>query len=119
MSHFPRTVVPVTILSGASLSGAGYIGLGRLVGIEMPATWTTATLTFQGANDDAATYRNVYDGTGSETEFQAAASRLITVDEYGGATWVKIRSGTSGSPVNQNADRILNLIVEKRTFGAS
>ena len=41
------SVSSATIANGASLSGAVYVGNRRLIGIQMPAAWTAAVLTFQ------------------------------------------------------------------------
>lgn len=100
------------IAASAALSNAVYVGAGKLVAIITPASWDAATLTFQGSADGV-TYNNIYDGTGSETEFQADAARLISVDDYSGTLWIKVRSGTSGSPVNQSVERDLVLVIQR------
>ena len=105
-----------TIANGASLSGAvdvtSFIDVGNPspVGIIMPASWTTADLTFQ-ASQNCSTYTNLYDALGNEYTVKAAASRFILLDRtaFVGFRCFKIRSGTSGSPVNQGAQRILTV----------
>lgn len=112
-------VVPAAIASGQSLSDAIDLGGGRLVGIDMPAAWTAANLTFQSSfNGDvqqiAATWNNVYDDLGVEVVVQAAASRAIRLGNPGlflGQRWIKIRSGTGAAPVNQAGVRALQLIL--------
>lgn len=110
------TTPTVTILSGQSLSGPGYIGAGQLVAIQMPAAWDAADLTFQGSVDGT-NFFNLFDGGGNEVDFQAAASEQITVDKFRGAIWIKVRSGTSGTPVNQTANRVITLQVSKDSIG--
>jgi hypothetical protein len=110
----------VTIASGASLSGAAHIGFalsgggsrGTLVGIQMPSAWTAASLTFQASNDGT-TFTNLYDAAGNEVSVTTDASRWIALDpaDFAGITHLKVRSGTSGTAVNQGADRVLTLIV--------
>lgn len=113
--------VPVTILSGQSLSAevdlVRFIDVGgpRMCAISMPAAWTAASLTFQVSYDNGVTYQNVYDSNGNEYTVSAAAGSYILLDP---ATFItlgkfKIRSGTAGSPVNQAADRTLNVIYAK------
>lgn len=104
----------MTIAESESLSGKAYIGHGKLVAILMPAAWDAATLTFQGS-PDGETFRDIHDGTGSETEFQADVDRHISVDDYAGAPWIKVRSGTSGAAVAQSAAREIVLLVQKFT----
>jgi len=102
----------LTIAEGASLSGAIDCTRGRYPGrIVMPAAWTAAALTFQ-VSDDGTTYRNLYDEYGTEVTVQAAASRDIRLEpaNWFTARYLKIRSGTSGTPVNQAAARTLTVI---------
>ena len=103
----------LTILNGASLSGALDLTIsgGPPVGIQMPAAWTAANLTFQ-VSFDGTTYQDFYDSAGTEIAVTAAAARFIALDptNYFGVRFVKIRSGTSGVPVNQLADRAIILV---------
>lgn len=104
------TTTTVTIANGASLSAAINLAGEGVLSIRMPAAWTTANLTFQ-ASTDGTTYNDVYDEFGTEYTVTAAASRHILVDpsKFAGATYLKVRSGTTGTPVNQGADRSLVL----------
>jgi hypothetical protein len=110
-----RSTTAVTIPNGASLSaGVGepvQLGNASLVGIIMPAAWTAASLTFQGSNDGT-NFFNIFDVNGAEYVASAAASRYIPVDpvDFSGVNYLKLRSGTSGTPVNQGADRIITLV---------
>ena len=105
----------VTIANGASLSGAATITRGfALVGIEMPAAWTAATITLQvaTATGASATFNNVYDTAGELALSQPAASRFLALPAtlLLGAVQVKVRSGTSGAAVNQGAARDVKLV---------
>jgi hypothetical protein len=103
-------VTTVTISNGQSLSPAIDLGTARLARIGMPASWTTANLTFQSSTDNV-TYRDLYDAYGNEYTVQAAAGRsiLINLADFLSIRYLKIRSGTSGTSVNQSADRVLTL----------
>lgn len=102
----------VTIASGASLSGAADLKGRKLVGIIMPSTWTTASLTFQGSIDGT-NYFNVYDGA-TERALIVSTSyySALNIGDWVGFRYLKVRSGTSGTPVNQGADRVLTLVVQ-------
>lgn len=99
----------VTIADNASLSSAIDLGGRGLTAIIIPSTWVTATVvTFQ-VSIDGATYYNVYynaSGTLTEYSVPVAASRYIPMDQtkFFGVRFLKIRSGTSGSPTNQTED---------------
>jgi hypothetical protein len=116
MSQFNIFQLPDTILSGQSLSAGGQPNGLEIVGCVMPAGWDTATITFQGSMDGA-TWQNLYDETGGEVTLQAAAGRYIVVPPalMAGLPWVRVRSGTSGTPVNQTADRLLTWLI--RNYG--
>lgn len=107
-----RSLTLAVITSGVSLSTAVNIDPYRLVGIAMPATWTAANLTFQASHDNGTTYNNLYDDLGTEMTVTAAASRYITLDPavFAGINYLKVRSGTSGTPVNQGGDRTITLV---------
>ena len=98
-----------TIANAGNLSAAVYVG-NTPVRITMPAAWTTANLTFQ-VSQDGTTFYNKYDQHNTEFEVKAAASRSIDLDPGGwlAAPYLKIRSGTSGTPVAQDAERLITL----------
>ena len=100
-----------TIANGASLSDAIDLGGTSLTGLLLPATWTTADITVQ-ASVDGNAFVNVYNDLGGETLIKAAASRLVTLDpaQFMGFSHVKLRSGTSGTPVNQASEREITLL---------
>ncbi len=103
--------VTVTISSGQSLSGAANIGKGVIVGFAVP-TITNAALTFQGSADGD-TYYDVYDDDGTtETSIGASTgARFVEAPTaLVGLPFIKVRSGTTGSGVNQGADRAIVVI---------
>ena len=104
----------VTIGAAASLSDAEDMKGRRLVGIIMPATWTTADITFQ-ASIDGTNFYDLYDQDGNEvTVTSPTASGFIGI--YTAFTFVpthlKVRSGTTGTPVVQAAGRTITLIYQ-------
>lgn len=110
------TTKTATIAINASLSGEVDLEGFTLVSIIMPAAWTAANLTFQASDVTGGTFQDVYDDQGVEVTVQAAASRSIGIDLLAGALagfrFIKIRSGTTGTPVNQAAARTLTLAVK-------
>lgn len=116
-SNFPpghtAATTTTTIANGASLSGAVDLTNGRLTHIVIPATWTTANLTFQ-VSYDCSNYANLYDELGVEYQVTVTAvSTAIKIPyaDFIGARCIKIRSGTSGAATNQGGSRTLNLLM--------
>lgn len=99
-----------TIANGASLSNAVQVGGGLLARISMPAAWTTANLTFQTSFDNI-TFQDLYDDQGNEVTAVAVTAHDVLMTAYGGFTFLKVRSGTSGSPVNQGGARAIGVVV--------
>ncbi len=113
-SHIRDGITSVKILAGTSVSDIIDLGAQRLSLIQTPAAWTSANFTFQvgiGSNIDSLTFANLFDAGGTEYVVTAAASETIIVPfaDFVGIRYLKIRSGTNGTPVNQAADRILLL----------
>ena len=104
-------VTTVTIANGGSVSGAAPAASLHLVGIQMPAAWTAAALTFQGSADGV-TFNDAYDNNGAEINVQAAASRYIAIPPtlLARVPALYVRSGTTGTPVAQGGARVLTLI---------
>lgn len=107
-----------SIANGASLSQViDLYGVGTgsaIVGLEMPAAWTAASITFSVSHDiGTQTFKDYYDDAGTEITVTAAASRFIRLipSLFAGIRYIKVRSGTSGSPVNQGAARDVKLVV--------
>jgi len=105
--------IHANIASGEALSGAIQLHGYRVSGIQMPSSWTTAALTFQGSVDGV-TFNDIYDEAGVEFSVAAAASIYIGLDagalELSDIPYLKVRSGTTGTPVNQGAAREIKLV---------
>jgi hypothetical protein len=81
------------------------------VGIQMPAAWTPANLTFLAAASSS-TPAALHDQFGTEVTATAAASRYIALDpaQFFGIRVLQIRSGIAASAVNQAAARTLRVV---------
>lgn len=99
-------VTSVVIPSGQSQS-TGYNFSGQFIyKFVFPAAWTTAVLTFLESESQNGTYTPVYSDTMERSLTTAAASRSIRVlpQDYWGVKWLRLRSGTAATPVNQGAN---------------
>lgn len=110
----PITTKPLAIAAGDSLSSVGYVGMGDLIAIDMPAAWTAAPLTFQESHDGT-TFLNVYKSDGTELSIMAAANQSVRVGPLAFAPWIKIRSGPAAAPVVQSnlPSAVLTIVVRK------
>ena len=100
-----------TIATGASLSDALDLSGTSLVGYIMPSSWTTANITFQGSVDGT-NFFNLYDQFGNEIKHIVSASQFMALNpaDLTCIRYLKIRSGTSGSAVNQGGQRQITLV---------
>ena len=99
----------VTIPSGAGgLSPAVFIG-GTLTGIQMPVTWVAAAITFQHSLDNV-TYNDLF-LSGTEVSITVLAGQFVQLNptDFCDIRYLKVRSGTSVSPVDQTANRVIQL----------
>ena len=105
----------ITVAVDSSVAAAIDVGDGGLVAIQMPSAWTAASLTFQASADLNGTYYDVYDITGTELAITTAASRYVALNAstFAGLRYIKIRSGTTGTPVVQGANRTIRTLVRK------
>jgi hypothetical protein len=103
-----------TIANGTSLSPAVGIQDKRIAAIITPAAWTAANLTFQGSHDGTL-FNDIFDEAGAELSVTATAAKYIGIDasamELSGMAFIKVRSGTTGTPVNQGAARDIILVL--------
>jgi len=108
----PDNTITVIIANGVALTDVIDLKQNIITAIQIPAAWTAANLTFQASSTRTGTFADVFDAAGNELTAVAAASRVI-VDllELSPIRFLKIRSGTTGTPVNQGAERTLNLIL--------
>ena len=115
-----------TIALNGSLSGAMHIDE-DVVGFLMPSAFTGTTLTFQMASATMGslgavaqgTFANVYDDAGNELSVTVAVDRFVKLvgnklDALRGVGFLKIRSGTSGSPTTETAARTVTAISQRR-----
>ena len=101
------------------LSNAMNVGAKVICGLQMPAAWTAADLTFQISIDDGATWVNLLDDQRKEVTVSGpGAGEYLALDPstFAGVQFVKLRSGTAAVPVAQAAAR--SLIVVSRKFYA-
>ena len=110
-NHVQGTAYTVAnIASGASLSDALDIGTAKHLAIQMPAAWDAAVITMA-ASVDGTNFYSVTDSAGIEVSITAAASKVIGIDlaalSVAALRYIKLRSGTLASAVNQTAARTL------------
>lgn len=118
-------VLGVQIPANQALSGAIDLGGFNLVAIELPELWAGgAVITFQAKAERAETaaestedWDDVYDDTGTEISVTVAQNRIVVIGTatkaaIGALRFIRIRSGTTGTPVNQNPALNLRLIVK-------
>lgn len=101
----------VDILDGASLSAAVNLQGGIITGIYVPASWTTAALTFQACDTADGTFVDMYDSDGNEISVAIGSSQFVAINptNFYGVNFIRLRSGTTGTPVNQSGDITLTL----------
>lgn len=99
-----------TILSGASQSGIVDLGNDKLAGFIFPAAWDTADLTFLGSKDGV-TFYPLYNESGETTvNITVGALYIVRASNFFYPRYLKLRSGTSATPVNQTADRTFTVL---------
>lgn len=105
------TPFSAVIALNGNLSTAVDLGSQRPVRLIMPAAWTAADLTFQASNDGT-TFNNLYDSLGNEYTVKVDINRavILPVYDFYGIRFLKLRSGTSGSPVTQLAARTILVV---------
>lgn len=108
------TTINAVIPASGSLSPEVDLGQQTLVGIVMPAAWTAASLTFQVSPDGGTTWVELYTYAGVALALTVGTSQYIAVDptQWKGVYSVKVRSGTSGTPVAQSAQATIGLVVK-------
>ena len=107
-----ESLASVTIAASASVSNPVYLGQRSIATIGMPATWTAAVLTFQ-ASFDGTNWQNVYVGGAEYSETVVADTAQPPASAYLQFPYVRIRSGTTLTPVTQAAARTINLMLRR------
>lgn len=95
-----------TIAAGESLSDSLDCSAGDLVRLTMPAEWDNAAISFQASSDDVG-YNDLYGADGQELTIAAkpGVGILLDVSRTLAVAFLKLRSGTSASPVPQTEQR--------------
>ena len=103
------------IPSGLSLSSEINIYQHNLHSLIMPSAWTTASITFS-CSIDSFTWVDLYDSAGNEYTVSTGTNRIILLDTsvFTLPMIIKVRSGTSGTPVAQGEDRIIKACVYEK-----
>jgi len=103
-------VQSVTIVNTQSLSNFVRFKQTTFVGYIIPAGWTTANLTFQASTDDS-TFIDISDNFGNEIQHVVDTGYILFDPSiFAGVRVLKVRSGTSSTPVAQGADRIIQIL---------
>jgi hypothetical protein len=117
------TPITVTITATGSLSTVANLGIKTLVGIQLPSNWTTAALSFQVSSDGGTTFQELFDGVAGTAVSVAAtagvASQFIAMSNDGiwsGVNCLKVRSGSSGTPVAQTNTVAVTLLMRTVAF---
>lgn len=105
--------VTTTIINGGSVSGPITAEWRDIIGLIVP-TFTSAALTFQ-VSTDGSNFYDLYDEVGNEVTVPASTfNRAIAAPlEVRGWKAVRIRSGTTATPVAQGAARTLTVLLGK------
>lgn len=115
---YARSELDFTIASVASLS-SGETPLNGMVpvGLWTPAAWTTASISFQVSRNNGVSFADAFDDAGFEIvipsgSIPTAAARRFALNPrlFLGITNLRIRSGVTGTPVNQAAARSLVVV---------
>ena len=111
--YTPREKQVITIPSGSSVSDVIDLTDTSLLGLIMPAAWTTASLNI-GVSHDGVNWFVCYDAYGSAANSIASpvVSGAYSLDFQSLLPWryARLRSGTVASPVNQGADRVFTIV---------
>lgn len=109
-------LVPATIANGAALSATVELADNEQVAaVIVPSSWTAANLTFQVSVDGGTTWSELHNASGAvQVTGTAGAQLAVAENDFRGARVLRVRSGTSGSPVNQGAARTLYLVTVSR-----
>ena len=102
-------VIPITTSTSNTIDTTNR----QVVGLQMPAAWTAASLSFDGSHDGT-TFVPIHHGAGAYvvTAAQGAAASLgVSLAKEAFAAWpyVRIRSGVIGAYVDQDAARTIKV----------
>lgn len=99
-----------TIWQDQSLSGAIDAENRWVYRLEMPASWTAASITFQ-ASTDGSNFFDLYDDEGQEVTAAVNANRAVCLDYHllFLVRYLKLRSGSASAPVAQTGARSIRV----------
>ena len=102
-----------TIAEGESLSDGIDCSGGDIVRITVPQEFTEANLTFQ-VSSDGNLYNDLYNAEGDEITVTANPDTSIVIAERWGRVFgfIKLRSGTRASPVEQETECKFAIAIE-------
>lgn len=118
-------VLGVQVPNNQAVTGMIDLGSHGLLAIEMPESWAGTAITFQAKAERSVTsaestedWDDVYDDTGTEVSITVAANRVVVIGTVtkaaiGALRFIRIRSGTAASPVNQSPAKDFRLIVKE------
>lgn len=108
-------VKTLSIPAGESISNTIDIDKRGLQAIVIPSSWTKAAISFQMAIEEGGDYVDVFFSTGEEVKFFPDASKayVISPSVLEGLRFIKIRSGSSATPVIQVSTANIKLILGK------
>ena len=114
----PVYTTQLTIAAGQSLSSQANLGGFSLIGVIVPAGWTAAGLSFTGSPSAGGTDYALWDGTaGAELTVSNIPTTAVWLrldpTMFLGLNFVKLLSGTHGSPVNQVSSMTLTLVLRQ------
>lgn len=121
-------VIGVEIPNNQSISGSVDLGNLQICAIEMPTTWAGTKISFlskshreKGDNtqDNIEDWNDVYNDAGTEVSLTVAGNRIVGIsaqvmmDALRGLRYIRIRSGVTGTPVNQSPAKVIRLICKE------
>lgn len=102
------------ILISQATSDAIDIRTAANLAIVMPTAWTAAGLSFLGSDSIDGTFQSIYNDAGTEITATATASQNVSMNtavmNITQFAYIKIRSGTAGTPVVQAAERSIKVV---------
>lgn len=120
-AQFYGITVPIST-SNANSTGAQIRG-GHVTAIIVPAAWTPAVMTFDGALQDAPgdltatnTWYPLLDDTGVEISIPVSAGKctILSPIKISGVDLIRPRSGTLAAPVSQSVS--VNILLRVRAY---
>lgn len=103
-----QATATITVANSTTVSAAIYVGQKVPISLQMPATFTGATIGFQGSYDNV-TYQTVNSGGAAYTE-QVAASKDVALngDILKAFPYLKLVSGSA-----EGADRVIVVLTRR------